>query len=156
MINQIAKEAIVIAEDDPDDCLLIREALEQMNMIDQVRFVGDGEELLKYLRAKGGGTTADRVWPRLVLLDLNMPRRDGREVLVEMKKDTMLRSIPVVILTTSQAEEDMGLCYALGANAYLVKPITFEGLVGTLRSLIDYWLDFACFATRPPRGRQDD
>lgn len=156
MINQISKETIVIAEDDPDDCLLIREALEQINMIDKVHFVADGEELLKYLRAKGGCATADSVWPRLVLLDLNMPCKDGRETLAEIKQDTMLRSIPVVVLTTSQAEDDIGLCYALGANSYLVKPITFEGLVGTLRCLIDYWLGLACLPTSPPRGRDDD
>ena len=131
---------ILMADDDIDDCRLTREALEEGRLANDVRFVQDGQEMLDYLRHKGkysGGTNAPR--PGIILLDLNMPRLDGREALSIMKSDSDLRRIPVVVLTTSKADEDIVKSYDLGANSYIVKPVTFEALVDILQTLEKYW-----------------
>jgi CheY-like chemotaxis protein len=133
---------ILIAEDDPDDRLLTMEALKQERLANDLRFVGDGEELMDYLRHQGA--YADHLKsprPGLILLDLNMPRKDGREALAEIKADPHLRTIPVVILTTSKAEEDILRSYNGGANSYITKPVTIEGLAQVIKIIGQYWFE---------------
>jgi CheY-like chemotaxis protein len=130
---------ILIAEDDPDDQLLTREALEESRINNTVCFVNDGQELLDYLRHRGWYAAQPPPRPDLILLDLNMPRKDGREALAEIKADPALRSIPVIILTTSKADEEIQRAYDLGANSFIVKPVTFDGLVSAVRVLAQYW-----------------
>jgi CheY-like chemotaxis protein len=131
---------ILLADDDPDDRMLTRLALEESRLSNELREVIDGEDLLDYLRKRGryaGPGLAPR--PGLILLDLNMPRKNGREALVEIKADPSLRCIPVVILTTSRAERDISGTYQLGANSFISKPVTFEGLVDVMKALGRYW-----------------
>jgi CheY-like chemotaxis protein len=128
---------ILIAEDDPDDQLLTREALDESRIANAVYFVEDGQELMDFLHQAGIYQDAPR--PDLILLDLNMPRKDGREALAEIKSDPLLRSIPVVILTTTKANEEVLYAYNLGANSFIVKPVSFEGLVNAVRVLTQYW-----------------
>ena len=129
-----------MADDDADDCRLTLEALEEGRLANEIRFVTDGQELLDYLRHRGkysGGTNAPR--PGIILLDLNMPRVNGREALSMIKSDSDLWRIPVVVLTTSKADEDIVKSYDLGANSYIVKPVTIEALVDILQTLGKYW-----------------
>ncbi len=138
------KKSIVIlmADDDSDDRLLTKRALEQNNIVNDFRYVEDGEQLLDYLNHKGNySDPKDSPRPGLILLDLNMPRKDGREALSEIKKDESLRRIPIVILTTSKEEEDILRSYDLGVNSYITKPVTFQGLVDAMRTIGRYWLD---------------
>ncbi|MGH9363586.1 MAG: response regulator [Thermoanaerobaculia bacterium] len=131
---------ILLAEDDPDDRLLLQEALLEGCLANELACVEDGEELLDYLRRRGkydGGTPR----PGLILLDLNMPKLDGREALREIKADPALRRIPVVVLTTSKAEEDVARSYDLGANSFITKPVTFQSMVDLMRVLGRYWLE---------------
>ena len=131
---------ILMADDDPDDQLLTREALEENRLDNEILFVNDGIELLDYLYRRGRFAEPNAApRPDLILLDLNMPRMDGREALAHIKADPMLRRIPVVVLTTSKAEEDILRSYDLGVNSFVVKPVTFEGLVAAVRTLTDYW-----------------
>jgi CheY-like chemotaxis protein len=131
---------ILMADDDPDDRLLTSDAMKEARLINDLRFVENGEELLDYLRRQGKfAPPADAPRPGLILLDLNMPRKDGRTVLKELKNDPELRSIPVVVLTTSKDDEDVYRSYDLGVNSYVVKPVTFEALVDTLQTLEKYW-----------------
>lgn len=134
---------ILMAEDDPDDRLLVREAFEESRLLNELRFVEDGEELLEYLRQQGSYTDPESSpRPGLILLDLNMPRKDGREALREIKTDPALRRIPVVVMTTSQAEEDIFRSYDMGASSYIAKPVTFERLVELMKTLGNYWIEF--------------
>lgn len=131
---------ILMADDDADDRELTREALTEGRLANDLRFVENGEELLEYLRRQGRYApegAAPR--PGLILLDLNMPRMDGRAALEELKRDPELRQIPVVILTTSKADEDVYKTYDLGVNSYIVKPVTFAALVDILQTLEKYW-----------------
>ncbi|MBA4156820.1 MAG: response regulator [Gemmatimonadetes bacterium] len=131
---------ILIADDDADDRMLAREALEEARLANTLYFVEDGEELMDYLLRRGRYMDpASSPRPGLILLDLNMPRKDGREALSEIKADPELRRIPVVILTTSKAEEDIFRTYDVGANSFITKPVTFEGLVEIIRALGHYW-----------------
>jgi CheY-like chemotaxis protein len=133
---------ILMADDDADDRRLTRDALEESRLANDLRFVENGEELLDYLRHQGkykNVETAPR--PGLILLDLNMPRKDGRTALKEMKADPDLRQIPVTVLTTSKADEDIFRSYDLGVNSYIVKPVTFEALVDILQTLEKYWFE---------------
>ncbi|MBT0586699.1 response regulator [Alteromonas oceanisediminis] len=132
-----------MADDDEDDRLLAVDALKESRVLNTFYTVEDGVQLLQYLRNEGefsDATTSPR--PGLILLDLNMPRMDGREALKEIKADPNLRSIPVVILTTSKEEEDMLKGYDLGAASYITKPINFEGLVELMKALGKYWIEF--------------
>ena len=129
---------ILLADDDAGDRLLAMEAMEEARILNPVRFVPDAEELLKYLRAQE--SSAPRAG--LVLLDLNMPRKDGREALAEMQADESLRDIRVVVMTTSQAEEDQAQASALGASGFISKPVTFDGLVQVMRTLDRYGVQF--------------
>lgn len=139
---------ILVADDDPDDCLLTREAFRESRLANEVHFVHNGEELLNYLR--GAPPFADRQrypLPGLILLDLNMPLKDGREALAEIKADSRLRSIPVVILTTSSEEEDILRSYANGVNSFITKPVSFSGLLDVVQALGHYWLDIVALPT---------
>src|SRR3954447_18071960 len=142
---------IRMAEDDDDDRLMARDALAEGRVTSDLRFVADGAELLDYLRHEGAyADPASAPRPALVLLDLNMPKVDGREALAAIKGDSALRSIPVVILTTSKAEEDVLRAYDLGVNSFITKPVTFAGLVETMTTFAAYWLDTVDLPVHPP------
>jgi CheY-like chemotaxis protein len=133
---------ILIADDDQDDCLLTREAFRECKIGNRLHFVHDGEALLDYLKRRPPYDDEQKYpMPGLILLDLNMPLKDGREALMEIKADTALRAIPVVILTTSSAEEDILVSYDLGVNSFITKPVSYSGLIETVRALARYWLD---------------
>ncbi|MDQ8195541.1 response regulator [Coraliomargarita sp. SDUM461004] len=132
----------VIAEDDEDDQFLIKEALESCGVRNPYVFVNDGVELLDYLNQELNQKTADMEAPALIiLLDLNMPRMDGREALRKLKADPVLRRIPVVILTTSKSDEDIVRSYESGVNSFVTKPVSFEGLVSVIAELKRYWIE---------------
>lgn len=128
---------ILLVEDDPGDALITQEALEHSKVLNNLRVLANGEEAISYLRRTG--EHADAVRPDLILLDLNLPRVDGREVLAEIKADPALRRIPVVVLTTSAAEEDILRSYDLHANAYVTKPVDFERFVEVVRKVDDFF-----------------
>lgn len=133
---------ILMADDDPEDRMLAQEALEEARLANEMRFVEDGEQLMDYLHHRGAYANAeDAPRPGLILLDLNMPKKDGREALKEIKSEPTLRQIPVVVLTTSKAEEDLYRSYHLGANSFVIKPVTFEGLVDLMKALGLYWFE---------------
>lgn len=141
MISKTKPITILMADDDEDDRLLAAEALEESRLNNPLYFVNDGEELMDYLCRRGSYAdpqTSPR--PGLILLDLNMPKKDGREALQEIKANPKLRRIPVVILTTSNADIDIYRSYDLGANTYITKPVTFEALVEVIKALGEYWL----------------
>ena len=132
---------ILMAEDDADDRLLVKDAFLENHVANDLFFVKDGLELLEYLRKQGKYTDpALSPTPDLILLDLNMPHKDGREALTEIKADPNLRRIPVVILTTSKAEEDILRTYNLGVAGFITKPVTFTGLVEIIKGLTEYWV----------------
>ena len=134
---------ILMADDDEDDRLLTVDALKESRVLNNLFCVEDGVELLEFLRHEGKySDPASAPRPSLILLDLNMPRKDGREALQELKNDPKLRSIPVVILTTSKEEEDMLRGYDLGFASYITTPVNFEGLVELMRALGRYWIEF--------------
>jgi CheY-like chemotaxis protein len=133
---------ILMADDDRDDCLLVKEAFAESRLLNDLRFVADGAELMDYLSHRGryqDERSAPR--PGLILLDLNMPRKDGREALKEIKSHRDFRRIPVVILTTSKEEEDILQSYDLGASSFITKPITFSGLMEAVQTMKKYWLE---------------
>ncbi|HEX9996634.1 MAG TPA: response regulator [Abditibacterium sp.] len=128
---------ILLVEDSPTDVLLAKEALGQAQVINNLHVVSDGIEAMQYLRRQA--PFDDAVRPDLVLLDLNLPRKDGREVLAEIKADIDLRTIPVVVLTTSKAEEDISRAYGLHANCYVAKPVDFERFSEVVRAIENFW-----------------
>ena len=131
---------ILMADDDPGDRVLAAEAMKDARLINDVRFVENGEELMDYLNARGKfAPPALAPRPGLILLDLNMPRKDGRTVLKELKNTPALRNIPVAVLTTSKDDADVYRSYDLGVNSYIVKPVTFEAIVDTLQTLEKHW-----------------
>lgn len=129
---------VLLVEDDDGDVLMTREAFEHHKIRNNLHVVNDGEQALQFLRQEGEYADAPR--PGLILLDLNLPRRDGREVLAELKNDPALRLIPVVVLTTSEAEEDIVRSYALHANAYVSKPVDFERFIEVIRQIDDFFV----------------
>ncbi len=134
---------ILMADDDADDRMLTRDALHESRVLNDLRFVEDGEELMDYLSRRGKyANPDDSPRPGLILLDLNMPKKDGREALKEIKSDPNLRRIPVVVMTTSKAEEDIYRSYDIGASSFITKPVTFDRLVELMRALGDYWVEF--------------
>ncbi len=133
--------AILMADDDADDQMLAREALAEARLANSLYFVKDGQDLMDYLHNRGEYAEQPSPRPGLILLDLNMPKKDGREALKEIKADPDLRRIPVVVLTTSDAEEDIFRTYELGVNSYIKKPVTFDGLVDVMKSLGKYWFE---------------
>ena len=141
-MNQTSPITILMADDDADDRRLTKEALEESRLVNPIRFVEHGEELMAYLRHTGKFAQPESSpRPGLILLDLNMPRLDGRAALKEIKSDPELRTIPVVVLTTSKADEDVFQSYDLGVNSYIVKPVTFDALVDVLQTLGRYWFE---------------
>lgn len=132
---------ILIADDDPDDRLMAREALTHSYPPSQVFCVEDGEELLDFLYSRGNYKESSCPAPDLILLDLNMPRKNGIEALKEIKSDSTLKHLPVVVLTTSKEEEDIYRTYDLGVNSFITKPITYEALLNTMRILGKYWFE---------------
>jgi len=133
---------ILLAEDDPDDQLMIKEALEENRVINNFYIVEDGVELMDYLKNKGKySNPASAPRPGIILLDLNMPRKDGREALQEIKGDPDLCTIPVIVLTTSKVEEDILRTYNIGASSFITKPVSFEDLVEVMKILKKYWFE---------------
>ena len=142
MPNMHKPVMILMADDDPEDRMLAKDALEEDRLVNDLQFVEDGEELMDYLHRRGKyEVLVNAQLPGLILLDLNMPRKDGREALEEIKADPNLRRIPVVVLTTSKAEEDILRSYDLGVNGFVVKPVTLEGLVRVMKVLVQYWFE---------------
>jgi CheY-like chemotaxis protein len=138
-----------MADDDPDDCLLVREALRENDRRYDLRVVRDGEELLDYLQRRGPYAAAGAAPPPdLILLDLKMPKKDGREALRELKADARFKQIPIVVLTTSTDQEDVKYAYRMGVNSYVTKPVTFRALVELMNTLGKYWLELV----EPPRS----
>jgi CheY-like chemotaxis protein len=141
-MNAARPPTILIADDDPDDRMLVRDALAESKCIHVVRFVEDGQELLDYVRRRGKYSDPElSPTPGLVLVDLNMPRMDGRTAIAAMKSDPALRHIPITVLTTSSAEEDIARSYQLGVNSYITKPVSFESLVRVMKSVSQYWFE---------------
>lgn len=142
MNNTFKGKTILLVEDDPDDIYLIGEAIDECKMDVRLNIVQDGEELLEFL-TRTGNYAKEALSPRpdLIILDLNMPRKDGREALQEIKAIPELRSIPVVVLTTSKADEDLDRCYRLGASGFITKPVKFKDLKETVCKIGSYWLD---------------
>ena len=133
---------ILLADDDADDRQMTKEAFAECHLVNAVHFVEDGEQLMDYLLRRGNyASMAKAPLPGLILLDLNMPRKDGREALKEIKANPDLKRIPVVVLTTSKAEEDILRTYDLGVNSYVTKPVTFQSLVDTIKVLGKYWFE---------------
>jgi CheY-like chemotaxis protein len=133
---------IVLAEDDSDDRLLVKDAMAECQWGADLRFVENGEELMDYLQHRGKfSQMKDSPRPGLILLDLNMPRKDGREALREIKANADFRRIPIVVLTTSKADTDIAGLYDLGANSFISKPVQFDSLVGVMKILAQYWFN---------------
>lgn len=142
---------ILMADDDDDDYLLTQKALKESKLLNKLYRVKDGEELIDYLKRRGeyaeGGQEYQR--PGVILLDLNMPRKDGREALREIKSDSELADIPVVVFTTSKAEEDIYRSYKLGVNSFITKPVTFENLIQVMQTLGKYWFEIVELPSNP-------
>lgn len=144
--------SILMADDDVDDCAMAQEALAESHVANPFIRVSDGQELMDYLNRRGAwAAPKDSPRPCLILLDLNMPKLDGREALKLIKTNEKLRKIPVVILTTSMADEDILKSYDLGANSYVTKPVTFEGLLRVIKTIKEYWLEIVDL----PVGREN-
>jgi CheY-like chemotaxis protein len=137
-MDQVKPVEVLLVEDDPGDVLMTREAFEEFKVRNNLNVVSDGEEAMAYLRCEGD--YADVARPDLVLLDLNLPRMDGRQVLAAIKGDEELASIPVVVLTTSEAEEDVLRSYRLHANAYVTKPVDFDRFIDIVRRIDDFFV----------------
>lgn len=141
---------ILMADDDADDRLLARDALRECNMEADLQFVENGEELLDYLFHRGKFSDAETApLPGIILLDLNMPRKDGREALREIKSNPALRRIPVILFTTSRADTDIQSIYELGANSFVSKPVKFDALVKVMRRLGEYWFQTVELPAKP-------
>jgi CheY-like chemotaxis protein len=138
-IPEFSQPTILMADDDEDDRDLAEDAFREAGLTGQIRFVLDGQELVDDLRRHAGSADPER--PDIVLLDLNMPRKDGREALAEIRGDESLRGIPVVVLTTSKDEEEIRRSYCLGANSFIAKPVTHAELVDVMREIATYWFD---------------
>ena len=140
---------ILLADDDEDDLQVVKEALQKNRLGNDIRTTGDGEELLDYLLRRGRYTDpSGSPRPGLILLDLNMPKKDGREALAEIKTNPDLRQIPIIVLTTSKAEEDVFRSYQLGVNSFITKPVTLAGLTESMQVLSQYWFEIV----ELPRG----
>ena len=133
---------ILLADDDADDRMLARDALKESRLANDLRYVENGEDLMDYLHRRGAYENPETSpAPGLILLDLNMPRKDGREALKEIKADPQFRRIPIVVLTTSKAEEDIYRTYDLGANSFITKPVHFNALVEVMKEIGRYWIE---------------
>lgn len=138
------------AEDDPEDRMLLKDAWEESDLSNELHFVEDGEALMDYLYRRGQyADLSGQPLPGLILLDLNMPKKDGREVLGEIKGDPNLRRIPIVVLTTSSEEEDIARSYDMGVSGFIIKPVTFEALCEMVKGVSKYWFEIV---ELPPQG----
>ena len=140
MAESLKPYTILIADDDPEDCMLVADAIAQAGLVHRLQTVHDGEALLDYLQActaNGMGESSPR--PDLVLLDLNMPRFDGRQALAEIKQNEALRRVPIIVLTTSSTPNDIVYAYETGASSFITKPVTFEGWINLMAMLDQYW-----------------
>ena len=153
-MNTARPITILMADDDADDRLLTKEAFEASRLANDLRFVENGVELSDYLYRRGKyADPASSPRPSIILLDLNMPKKDGREVLAEIRKDPQFAHIRIIILTTSKAEEDIYKTYDLGATSYITKPVTFDSMVDVVKTLGRYWLEIVELADDEPRGK---
>jgi CheY-like chemotaxis protein len=145
---------ILMADDDEEDRELARDALQDSRLANEMKFVVDGQDLLDYLRREGrwAGPEVQAPRPGIILLDLNMPKKDGREALAEIKADESLRRIPVVVLTTSSDEADIVATYDLGVSSFITKPVTFGALVDVMRSWTQYWFEIVQIPNGEVRG----
>jgi len=152
MTNLPGTISILMADDDEDDRMMTKEAFEEARLANELRFVEDGEELMEYLQRRGAySDPASSPRPGLILLDLNMPRKDGREALQEIKSDPDLKQIPIVVLTTSKAEEDIYRSYDLGVNSFITKPVSFEGMVFVISTMAQYWFQIVKLPVKDTR-----
>jgi two-component system, chemotaxis family, response regulator Rcp1 len=149
MMNPVRPIDILLIEDNPADVRLTREALKEAKVLNTLHIAGDGMEALAFLRKQG--QFADSSSPDLILLDLNLPKKDGREVLAEIKQDESLKRIPVVVLTTSRGEEDVVRSYDLHANAYVTKPVDLKHFLEVIRTIEQFWL---AVVTLPPNEKR--
>jgi CheY-like chemotaxis protein len=147
---------ILMADDDEEDCALTKEAMADARLANEMRFVADGQQLMDYLKKRGDYSNGDAPTPGVILLDLNMPKKDGREALAEIKSDPELRRIPVCVLTTSAAEEDIFRSYDLGVNSFMTKPVTFAGLVEVLQTWSRYWFEIVELPVEAVHGGNDN
>lgn len=146
-------QVILMAEDDADDRLLAQDAFAECQVAGRLCFVENGEELMDYLLRRGNySPPADAPWPALILLDLNMPRKDGREALREIRAHPELKRIPVIAFTTSQADTDVRSIYDLGANSFISKPVAFDALVNVMTTLTHYWFGIVELPEYQPRS----
>ncbi len=134
---------ILIAEDDADDRFLLETAFGECGFHDELVFVDNGVELVQFLSRQNGKPNPGKCFPGFIMLDLNMPKKDGREVLKEIKENPLYRKIPVVVFTTTKNEHEVTRCYELGANSYVVKPVNFDELVKVIREMRNYWLSIS-------------
>jgi CheY-like chemotaxis protein len=132
---------ILIADDDADDRMFLEQAMRQNGYDQDIRFVEDGEELMEYLKRQGRYNESNAPWPNMLILDLNMPRKNGFQALSEIKDDPKLRRLPVIVMTTSSADEDVVKTYNLGVNSFVTKPFNFNRLVEMVGTLKTYWMD---------------
>jgi CheY-like chemotaxis protein len=145
---------ILLADDDEEDRELARDALQDSRLANEMKFVVDGQDLLDYLRHEGRWSEEDSPRPGIILLDLNMPKKDGREALAEIKADDSLRRIPIVVLTTSKDDADVLSTYDLGVSSFITKPVTFAGLVEVMRTWTQYWFEIVELPNGDHGGRQ--
>ncbi len=134
---------VLMAEDDPDDRFLMSRAFRELGLDKKLRFVSDGEELMHYLHCNGSPSDSAGSWPVLLFLDLNMPRKDGREALMEIRANPNFRELPVVVWTTSNHEEDKNFCHKNGANSFITKPHRYTELLETIRKVLSEWAPLA-------------
>jgi CheY-like chemotaxis protein len=146
---------ILLADDDEEDRALAHDALQDSRLANEMKCVVDGQDLLDYLRHQGRWTEEDAPRPGIILLDLNMPRMDGREALAEIKADAALRRIPIVVLTTSKDEADVLSAYDLGVSSFIIKPVTFGGLVDVMKTWTHYWFQIVELPNGATHGHAD-
>jgi len=151
MRDSIEPFEILLVEDNPGDVFLTQEAFREGRLAHHLSVVEDGEEAMRFLRREGKHSNAPQ--PDLILLDLNLPKKDGRELLGEVKTDPELRQIPVIVLTTSKAEQDVARAYKLHANCYLTKPIQMDDFLKTIRSVEEFWLSVVRLPSKDSIGR---
>jgi CheY-like chemotaxis protein len=153
MFPPTQRRTILMADDDVEDCLLVRDAMQETGRSCDIHFVRDGEELFDYLRHEGEYVDGrDSPWPDLILLDLKMPRKDGRETIRDLKSDPRYRQIPVIALTTSSARDDVVYSYSIGVNCYVAKPTTYRDLVSLLDTLGKFWFDMVELPPKASHG----
>lgn len=155
MPSTLKPVTILVADDDPDDRKLTQEAFSESKLANDLRFVEDGVEVFDYLNRRGQfADPASSPWPSILLLDLNMPRMDGREVLVELKKNPRYSAIRVIVMTTSKSEADINKSYLLNAASYITKPVTFDSLVNVVTTLGKYWLEIVELPDKDVSGNE--